>query len=118
VLMYPVVSMKDAPAHKGSRRNLLGETPSPEQTEKFSGELHVTNRTPPLFICHAKDDKGVIVENSTKLAEAAKSAGVPNELVLFETGGHGFGLGPPGSECSAWFDKMLTWMRGQKVLAQ
>lgn len=116
VLMYPVVSMRDAPAHKGSRHNLLGENPPEKQIDRFSGELHVTDKTPPLFIVHAKDDKSVIVENSTKLAEAAKLANVPHELVLFEEGGHGFGLGPPGSECSAWPDRLLAWMRVQKLL--
>ena len=74
--------------------------------------------TPPLFIVHAKDDKGVIVENSTKLAEAAKQANVPHELVLFETGGHGFGLGAPGSECSVWPEKLIAWMRSQKLLVE
>lgn len=116
VLLYPVVSMKDAPAHKGSRHNLLGKKPSPAQIERYSGELNVSKQTPPLFIVHAKDDKGVVVENSTKLADAAKAAGVPHELVLFETGGHGFGLGAPDSESAAWFDKLLTWMRDQKFL--
>ena len=117
ILMYPVVSMADAPAHKGSRKNLLGESPSPKMIEKYSAELHVTKKTPPLFIVHAKDDKGVIVENSTKLAEAAKKAGVPHELVLFETGGHGFGLGKPGSEAAVWFDRLMTWMQAQKFVA-
>lgn len=118
VLLYPVVSMKDAPAHKGSRHNLLGPKPSPAQIQRYSGELHVTEKTPPLFIVHAKDDKGVVVENSTNLAAAAKQANVPHELVLFETGGHGFGLGAPDSENAAWFDRMLKWMQAQQLLSR
>ena len=30
---------------------------------------------------------------------------------------HGFGLGAPGSEASGWFDKLMTWMESQKLVA-
>jgi hypothetical protein len=36
---------------------------------------------------------------------------VPAELHLFERGGHGFGLGVPGSPAAAWPGLFLAWIR-------
>lgn len=92
VLMYPVVTMKPGAAHAGSRRNLLGETPSAEMTDKYSLETSPPANTPPTLLLHAADDASVPVENSLLLFSALKAAGVPTALHVFETGGHGFGL--------------------------
>jgi len=118
ILMYPVVSMRDGIAHGGSRNRLLGEHPDASQIDRFSGELHVTEKTPPLFLVHALDDKAVIPKNSELVADAAKKAGVPCELTLFNTGGHGFGLGKPGSEASQWPGKCDAWLRERGVLSK
>jgi acetyl esterase/lipase len=117
VLMYPVVSMRDGIAHGGSRNRLLGEHPDASQIDRFSGELHITEKTPPLFLVHARDDKAVIPKNSELFAEAAKRAGVPCELTLINTGGHGFGLGKPGSEASQWPAKCEAWLRERGILS-
>ena len=90
VLMYPVVTMKQGPAHRGSRRNLLGETPSDAQVAKYSLETAPPADTPPTFLLHAADDASVPVENSLLLFSALKAANVPTSLHIFETGGHGF----------------------------
>ncbi|HEY1053868.1 MAG TPA: alpha/beta hydrolase, partial [Emticicia sp.] len=57
VLVYPVISMQDSLAHKGSRENLLGKYPSQEEITWFSNDLQIKANTPPAWLTHAADDK-------------------------------------------------------------
>lgn len=112
VLMYPVVTMKQGPAHAGSRRNLLGETPTDAQVAKYSLETAPPADMPPTFLLHAADDVSVPVENTLLLFAALKSANVPTALHVFETGGHGFGLrGLDDDPRRQWPDMVMAWGR-------
>jgi acetyl esterase/lipase len=117
ILMYPVVSMHDPIAHVGSRHNLLGTQASAELMDRYSADQHVTRQCPPLFICHAEDDRTVPVENSLLMAGAAAKAHVACELVLLKSGGHGFGLGIEDGEARIWPGKCVQWMRDSGVLS-
>ena len=92
VLCYPVISMGDM-GHAGSRKNLLGNDPSPELIKFLSNDLQVTKDTPPCFLFHTVEDAGVPVENSLVFASALRKAGVPFDLHIYEKGPHGMGLG-------------------------
>jgi acetyl esterase/lipase len=111
ILLYPVISFQDDIGHKGSRTNLLGASPSKEMIDRFSNELQVTRETPPAFIVHAGDDKGVIVANSLRFYEVLNKQGIHSELFVFPKGGHGFGLINPTSP-DRWMDRCLDWMKG------
>ena len=115
VLIYPVIKMNRQGSHGGSRQNLLGPEPDAALVDRFSNELHVTPRTPPLFVVHPKDDGTVPVANAHLIVEAAKKANVPHDLVLFEKGGHGFGLGN-NAETRTWFLRCMDWLRSQKLI--
>jgi acetyl esterase/lipase len=93
ILIYPVITMTDPFTHRGSRSNLLGNTPGAELIELMSSEKQVTPKTPPCFLVHGMDDTVVPVENSINFALACKMNKVPCELHIFEHGPHGFGLG-------------------------
>jgi len=113
ILCYPVISMGPI-THEGSRRNLLGDAPGPEQIESLSNEKQVSTNTPPCFIWHTVEDKTVQVENSLEFAAALRRAGVPFELHLYEQGRHGLGLGrsevtPSGLH--PWTVDCLHWLR-------
>lgn len=102
-LMYPVVSMVDGPVHGGSRKQLLGPAPTPEQIALYSPDQNVTDRVPPVFLVHAADDKTVPVANSLMMFTALKAKAIPAEMHIFEEGGHGFGLrGIVGKPVGAW----------------
>src|SRR5690606_29054092 len=92
ILIYPVVSLDERVSHGGSRRNLLGETPSQEQVDFYSNELQVTAETPPTFLLHSGDDQAVPVENSLRFYRALIAHGVPAEMHLYPYGGHGYAL--------------------------
>lgn len=92
VLCYPVVTAT-CPTHLGSLHYFCGTTtPTDEQKELFSLDLHVDEHTPPAFIWHTENDDSVPVQNSKNLADALKKHGVKHELVLFPDGHHGLSL--------------------------
>lgn len=68
-----------------------------------------------MFLAHANDDP-VTPENSVRMYLALKRVGVPAELHLYASGGHGFGLRPSSKPCSAWPKRCEEWMRSQGIL--
>ena len=109
ILVYPVISMTDQQiTHLGSRKNLLGDYPTPEQKKFFSNELHVTDQTPPTYLTHAGDDDGVDVDNSISFYESLRHHHVPAEMHLYPKGGHGFILSIPTEE---WMQPLFLWMK-------
>jgi acetyl esterase/lipase len=115
VLMYPVITM-GAATHKDSRMNLLGSSPSESVIRLYSADEQVTSRTPPTFIAVARDDTGVPLENSILFAHALKAVGVPCELDIYEHGGHGFGMGEPGTDSMLWPKAFAVWAGKQSLL--
>lgn len=111
VLIYPVITFKGPAAHAGSRRNLIGEKPDAALVDHLSPELQVTKQTPPAFLVHAAEDKGVPLENSLLFYQAIRAAGGSAELHLYEKGPHGFGLGEGLGPASDWPARLETWMR-------
>lgn len=111
MLIYPVISFSDSLAHKGSRTNLIGSTPSAEKKLQYSAEIQANSQTPPTFLVHAQDDKSVKVGNSIKLYESLTRHGVPAEMHLYPKGGHGFGLINPTSK-DLWMERLRNWMIG------
>lgn len=121
ILVYPVITFEKEFTHKGSRRNLLGENPSEELIHNLSNETQVTKDTPPTFLAHTNEDRGVPAENSIFFVLAMRKAGVPVEFHLFEKGPHGLGLGSgskrhriaPDPAFSAWPGLCATWLKNQ-----
>lgn len=109
ILVYPVISMRDGVTHAGSRRRLLGENPPEERIEAFSSEKQVSPGCPPVFLVHVRNDP-VRFENTQLFYDALKAHHVPAEMRLFDTGGHGFGLGQPGADVSTWPALCRRWM--------
>ena len=78
---------------------------------KLRDHVRVTKDAPPMFFAHAAND-GVTALNSLLLAVELKKVGVPAELHLYATGGHGFGLRPQAEKpCTQWPSACEAWMR-------
>lgn len=79
------------------------------QPEKFE----ITKDTPPTFMLAADNDKGPSTAIPT-LYLALKKAGVPSELHIYNSGGHGFGLRTPDPRpnviYSTWALRLQDWM--------
>ncbi|MDP3399584.1 MAG: alpha/beta hydrolase [Brevundimonas sp.] len=111
ILLYPVATLTDPFAHAGSRRELLGESPSPDQISAYSLEQMDWTGAAPTFLLHAMDDTAVPVENSLMLSTTLRQAEVPAEVHLFEEGGHGFGIRLiEGRPAAVWPDLVQGWL--------
>ena len=114
-LAYPVISAREDIAH-GCVRSPLKPGFSPDQLAEMSCELNVNPQTPPTFLLHAKDDKGVLPQNSIVMHEALNEHGVPTALKLYEKGGHGFGLGRKGTDSVQWPGDFISWLRNRRII--
>lgn len=118
ILGYPVISFGLPHTHRGSQKNLLGENPDPALVKSLSNENSVTELTPPTFLFHTAEDKGVPAENSLVYASALMRSGVPVELHVFEAGRHGIGLGKDQPGADAWPQLCAQWLRTRKVISE
>jgi acetyl esterase/lipase len=109
-LIYPVITMREPWTHELTRRLLLGDQPSSAEVDRRSPELHVSESTPPLFLCHALDDSAVPVDNSLLMIDAMRRAGRPVEGHLLQEGGHAFVAGHPGTASALWTEAFRAWL--------
>ena len=116
VLCYPVISLVDDFAHKGSGRNLFGPDATKAQLTSLSNHNNVTADTPPTFLFHTAEDRGVPVENSLAFFAACRKAGVPAELHVYQDGPHGVGLSPADPATYGWKDRLASWMQSNGLL--
>ena len=115
ILCYAVITMGPN-THSGSKTNLLGKDPSPDLVELLSNEKQVTKDTPPVFIWHTWEDKGVKAENSLDFAKALREKNVPFDLHIYQKGMHGIGLGGGRQKPEVrhpWTQDCLYWLREQ-----
>jgi acetyl esterase/lipase len=73
--------------------------------------VHVTKDTPPTFMLCADNDKGPSLAIPA-LYLALKQEGVPAELHIYNSGGHGFGYRPGATPVikSTWVLRLQDWM--------
>jgi acetyl esterase/lipase len=83
--------------------------------DELAPEIRVSKDTPPSFFAHAGNDN-VRPENSIVMYTALKKLGVPAELHIFSTGGHGFGMRKDNNPCNAWPQRCEECLRATKVI--
>jgi acetyl esterase/lipase len=114
ILVYPVISMHDAWAHRGSADALLGDSTPTDVRRRFSTYLRVRKGTPPTFLVATRDDDAVPVQNSIAFDSAMHANGATSELRIWDIGGHGFGMLASGGLVSGeWPAQLAAWLRAQ-----
>jgi acetyl esterase/lipase len=113
-LIYPVISLLPPYDTTRSSRELGRQ---PDAAEAYSVQRHVGRDTPPTFLAQAADDPVASVDNSLMMFTALREQGVPAELHVFEAGGHGWGIGRPGSLVGAWPELFASWARHHGFMA-
>lgn len=116
-LIYPVITLEPPYDHTSTRKVLIGQHPDAAQSAEWSVETHVTRRTPPMFLAQAKDDPISNPENTLIMQAACAKAGVPVELHRLDDGGHGFGMGRPGTASMQWPGYFSAWLERQRGTA-
>ncbi len=110
-LIYPVITMRKPFDLTSTRKTLAGDEVTEIEMKTYSLDLRVGPDTPPTFLAQAIDDPVTAADHPILMFAALRKARVPAELHLFESGGHGFGLGAPGSPAAAWPGLFLAWIR-------
>lgn len=129
VLIYPVISFDRKYVKNGTRNKLIGELSEWDDKEQldeliayYSMENHVTSKTPTAFLACCMDDPGVPVTHSLTYYSKLFEHGVPAEMHIYPSGGHGWGFGyerfnPKGKDKFAYarseFEASLErWLEG------
>lgn len=118
ILIYPVISLSPELVHGGSRDNLLGPDKADEMFIRYySNELQVDAATPPAFLVHSIDDKGVSYKNSVIYAEALNAKNIPAELHIYPKGGHGYGMRTQGKgSLAGWPTALEGWLKAMDLI--
>src|SRR5205085_6666967 len=74
------------------------------------GPMTVPADAPPLFDALAADDP-IFGNGGTGLIDGWRTAQRPDELHLYEQGGHGFGMYPKETTSTGWFIAFVSWLR-------
>lgn len=82
---------------------------------KLAARLRVSKETPPSFLAVSTDDKGS-APGTIRIYLALREAGVPAELHVFESGGHGYGMRKGDKPQNAWPLRCEEWMRARGLL--
>ncbi|MFN0080399.1 MAG: alpha/beta hydrolase [Prosthecobacter sp.] len=84
-------------------------------TEKNSGftllpEIKVTEKSPPMCLVHANDDK-ITAAGSALIYLEYKKLNLPCDLHIYAKGGHGFGMRKSGGPVNDWPNRVAEWMK-------
>jgi acetyl esterase/lipase len=82
-----------------------------------SGDIQPTKDSPPAFLACAYNDRPDISEGLAEVYLRFKRAGVPAELHVYSTGGHGFGLRATNKRpVGAWIVRFEEWLAESGLL--
>ena len=110
ILIYPVIALAGKAAHNYSREMLLGKNPDNSLVDSLSTNRRVNAHTPPTFLVYANDDDGVPPENGILFYQALRENNVPASLLIYDHGGHGFGMGPGDAVLNTWPGLCVKWL--------
>jgi len=80
-----------------------------DEGEELAPEVNVTHDNPPVFLVQTEDDH-LFVGGSLLYYRALKNAGVPGEMHLYSSGGHGYGLRATDKPITHWPALAETWL--------
>lgn len=109
-LIYPVITLEKPYTHTSTHKILVGPHASATEEAAWSVQNFVSPDTSPCFIVQAKDDPLSDPHNSLIMYDACVANHVPAELHRYPTGGHGFGMGRPGTETVDWPGEYARWL--------
>ena len=113
--MYEPLDESDKLSHKPNFAALIYPAYLVDKNGELKPEYPVNKESPPMFFAHANDD-GVTPLASAMLYAALKKNGVPAELHIYASGGHGFGMKKSDKPISAWPDRCADWLKTRGYL--
>ena len=112
ILFYPVITANSYTTHIGTFNNLLGRNRTEKESEAYSMEKCVTEKTPPTILLLSDDDRTVPAAGAAMYYAALKYNGVKASMYVFPSGGHGWGnYGTDRfSYQPEWQNLLLRWL--------
>ncbi len=111
ILIYPVITLAGKPSHSYSREMLLGKNPDDALVDSLSTYRRVDGHTPPTFLVYADDDNAVPPENGILFYKALRANNVQASMLIYDHGGHGFGMAPNDPVLNTWPWLSVKWLR-------
>ncbi len=81
----------------------------------LAAKVTVPKDAPPAFLICADNDPSHVVA-TVNLYLALQKQGVPSEMHIYASGGHGFGMKPSQLPVATWPDRLKDWMLDRKLL--
>ena len=82
-----------------------------DDTFHLNPKITVTEKSPPMCLVHAGDDKGMTsASGSALLYLEYKKLDLPAELHIYAKGGHGFGMRKSGLPAAEWLVRVGEWL--------
>lgn len=92
------------------------KTPRAIAARELNTDIVVSPDVPPTLLIHARDDAVDPVHFSLVYERELKKAGVDVDLILYDTGGHAFGVRKQGKATDRWTEDALRWLRKIGIL--
>lgn len=105
---YPAIDAVDQLSCRPDFAVLVYPAYLDDKNGHVSPDLKLNPNVPPTLIVHSEDDK-TFVPGSKLYHAAMDEAKVPNEFLLYSTGGHGYGLRCT-KDARAWPEAALKWL--------
>lgn len=109
-LIYPIITLQSPYTHTSTHKILVGPHARAQDEAQWSVQNRVTARTPPMFLVQAEDDPISDPQNTLIMAAACEHRQVAVQMYRYTTGGHGFGLGKPGTPTMQWPEHYEQWL--------
>lgn len=91
-------------------------TPTAIAARELNTDIEISADIPPTLLVHALDDPVDPVHYSKVYERELKKAGVNVKLMLYQTGGHAFGVKQQGKDTDRWTVDALRWLEEIKIL--
>ena len=119
ILFYPVISMDERVSHVWSCRNFLGEEgqKDPALVREYSTDKAVRRHlTPPAIVILSSDDELVPpLTNGLAYYTAMRQAGNECALLVYPSGGHGYGFGQWFSYRNEMLATLAKWLDARQT---
>lgn len=92
------------------------KTPKAISAQELNTDIEISTEIPPTLLIHAEDDPVDPVHYSKVYERELKKAGVNVNLMLYQTGGHAFGVKKQGKDTDRWTVDALRWLKEIKIL--
>ncbi|WP_312627124.1 alpha/beta hydrolase [Scandinavium sp.] len=109
-LIYPIITLEKPYTHTSTHNILVGSHATDEENARWSIQNFVTPHTPPMFLVQAEDDPISDPHNTLIMAAVCQHEHVPVDMCRYSSGGHGFGMGKPGTPTMEWPLRYKSWL--------